>query len=313
MNKKIFLVLISIVVGMPFSVNAQETKQPNKTVKNKSISKDKKADIKKQQEKLRLEKQRIAKELERKKQEQADLKRTWDNGLVYFKTDGNIESGKIADSADLISNIGNDKTAVVYMHNCIGAGKFAQDTAKFMASLGYVVFVPNSNARENKPKSCDKNRLMGGLHRGVLKWRHDEATNAIKNIRGTMGNTNRKIILQGLAEGGASVATYDGEPVSAKIIEAWSCNASWKEYRGLKANPELPVLSMIGERDPWFDKSFLRGNCGRFMDKDNSLHKSVVFKGSDILAGEHHTLWHPKAKRKIIKFLKYINRTSVQD
>jgi len=65
------------------------------------------------------------------------------------------------------------------------------------------------------------------------------------------------------------------------------------------------VLSLVGDKDPWFRNPVLQGDCGEFMANDESL--SVVFSSGN-LRYEHALLERPEVKRIVSKFLgKHIN------
>ena len=66
-----------------------------------------------------------------------------------------------------------------------------------------------------------------------------------------------------------------------------------------------PVLSLVGDKDPWFRNPVLQGDCGDFMLNDAS--QSVVFK-SGSLRYAHETLERPEVKRIVRTFLvKHLN------
>lgn len=93
---------------------------------------------------------------------------------------------------------------------------------------------------------------------------------------------------------------FFGESVKARIIEGWGCHADWPEYHGLNAPAAEPVLSLVGDKDPWFRNPVLQGDCGEFMVNDES--QSVVFN-SGSLRYEHELLERPEVKQIVGKFL----------
>lgn len=233
----------------------------------------------------------------------AELARTWDGGKVYLPgADGPVVlSGAEYRTQGAALAIDGSLPVVVYMHGCSGLDTLSHATALLLVERGYAVVQPNSYARQRKPDSCKPALYLGGLHRGVLPWRHAEASHAIRTLRGEPWVDQSQVYLMGLSEGAITTATYAGEPVTARVVEGWTCHAGWHEYRGLNARQDEAVLSLLGVDDPWFLQPELRGNCGVFMDNPDS--RMVLFQGPHILKDYHYLLWHPSAQRALFEFL----------
>ncbi|MSO69626.1 MAG: hypothetical protein EXQ98_05035 [Alphaproteobacteria bacterium] len=231
----------------------------------------------------------------------SDVERTWQAGLVFLP--GESEPVKLAalDGAAEAAR-GGRRPAIVYMHGCDGLSVYTALTGRFLAAVGYVVVMPDSFARLDKPKSCDVATITGGLHRAVLGWRHAEAANAIRRTRALPFVQPDSIILMGLSEGGVTTATFTGEPVRARIVEGWACHAGWPEYRGLAAPAGEPVLALLGADDPWFTLPALKGDCGAFMTSENGS-RSIVYKAPHLLAPYHYLTWHVEPLTAILEFL----------
>ena len=105
----------------------------------------------------------------------------------------------------------------------------------------------------------------------------------------------------GHSEGAIAVATVAGLPVSARVVEGWTCHAGWPEYRGLNAPSGEPVLALVGENDPWFKLSILHDDCGAFMH--GGLPRSIVYKASNYLSGKHSLSSDTDVQRKILPFI----------
>ena len=71
---------------------------------------------------------------------------------------------------------------------------------------------------------------------------------------------------------------------------------------GVPAPAAEPVLALLGAEDPWFRPSYLRGNCGAFME-GRSGSTSIVYERPDFLATKHHLSWHPDVQQLILDFL----------
>lgn len=193
-----------------------------------------------------------------------------------------------------------DPRIVVYLHGCSGIIEIAHMAGIMYGDAGYVFVAPDSFARADKPVSCRPEIPQGGMHRAVLGWRQAEAGHAIARLRALPGLADAPIVLAGHSEGGTTVATYRGAPVQARVIEGWTCNAGWPEYKGLNAPEAEPVLSLVARRDPWFRLPVLRGDCGEFMD-DNDV--SVVFRKPDPLFDQHWLSRNGDVQATILAFL----------
>lgn len=232
----------------------------------------------------------------------ADLQRTWQRAFVIVPGESGLVRGWIEDIDARLEKIPPPRPTVIYLHGCDGLGRVGHDAARLLAEAGYAVIMPDSFARENKPRSCDGERQVGGFHRPVLGWRQAEANLAIGQARRLAWVDPGNIFLWGFSEGGITTATVTGEPVNARIIEGWTCHSGWEEYRGLDAPPNEPVLALLGDEDPWFRAPYFRGDCGAFMEGRPSS-TSIVYRRPDFLATKHHLSWHPDVQRLILEFL----------
>ncbi len=235
----------------------------------------------------------------------ADLTRTFEHGQVHFRQDGSVLSRRIDDAMPLLRRL--DRSAfrgtVVYLHGCDGINSLGIKTADLLAAAGYIVFVPDSFARRDKPASCDPQQFQGGLHREVLGWRQAEADHALKQAGMLPAVDPSRIFLMGLSEGAIATATYDGQPLAGRIIEGWTCHAGWPEYRGLHAPANEPVLALSSENDPWFQDPVLRGDCGDFIAAPSPLRRSIVFRPPHPAASQHDLMWNAEARRLVLEFL----------
>ncbi|PCJ20034.1 MAG: hypothetical protein COB02_05390 [Candidatus Cloacimonadota bacterium] len=188
------------------------------------------------------------------------------------------------------------KNSIVYLHGCAGIGPPEKFDMKFLASLGYLVLAPNSFARKNKQISCDAKNKVGGLHRGVLKLRLDEAKQAIDFLK-KQSFIKNDIILAGFSEGAITTAKYKFENISKKLILGWGCHAGWPEYIGLEGKQDLKILSIVADKDPWFQTSYLSGSCNAFMYNRPNARAMVLINN------KHHITSLKLARSQIKKFL----------
>lgn len=228
-----------------------------------------------------------------------ELKRTWDGAKVRIP----LESGILKATMRNLKNITSNKKfpTVIYMHGCNGFWTGTDRRVDFLAVLGFAVIAPDSFSRKKAPTSCDPRRHLGGMYRPTLIMRQHEAANAIKMAREMSWVDPNFIFLMGLSQGGITTATFTGEPVKARIIEGWGCHAGWPEYNGLNSPETEPVLSLVSDKDPWFQNPVLQGDCGDFMKSTES--KSVVFNSGKIRY-EHELLEFPEAKKVVQDFLR---------
>jgi len=242
----------------------------------------------------------------------AEVARTFEKGRVHARIDGALREMKVSQAIGLLSNARarSFRGAVVYLHGCDGVNDLSVKTADLLAMQGYVVFVPDSFARTNKPVSCEPSRYLSGLHREVLSWRHAEADYALRRVKTLPSIDPSKIVLMGLSEGAITAATYVGEALAGRIIEGWTCHAGWPEYSGLRAPPDEPALALTSESDPWFQQPELRGDCGAFIASPSALRSSIVFRAPHPAASQHDLMWNADARQLVIDFLDTVTRNS---
>ena len=232
----------------------------------------------------------------------AELERTWAAAPVYLPLQGDYSR---IDSAELARELAKRSAAipsVVYAHGCAGIDAAAIETGRFLAAAGYLVVAPDSFARLNKPKSCDPVLNLGGLHREVLRWRQQEIGYAIRKLRALPNLLPGSLFLMGLSEGGITVATFQGEPVRARVVEGWTCHAGWPEYDGLAAPESEPVLALLAHDDPWWRSPIFHGDCGAFM-VDRRSSRSIVYAAPSPLHENHWLSFDPSVRREILGFL----------
>ena len=227
-----------------------------------------------------------------------ELKRTWAAAKVRIPLDTGILKATMHNLRPMPK--GKKFATVIYMHGCNGFWTGTDRRIDFLAKLHFAVIAPNSFARIKVPSSCDPLRHKGGMYRQTLIMRQNEAAFAIREARKISWVDDKNVFLMGFSQGGITTATFSGEPVKARIIEGWGCHAGWPEYHGLNAPVTEPVLSLVSDKDPWFQNPVLQGDCGEFMRNDQS--KSIVFK-SGSLRYRHALLEHPEVKKIVKKFL----------
>ncbi len=237
----------------------------------------------------------------------SEIKRTWNAALVRIP---DAHSGLIKFSMHKMEeiNIPQEKKypTVIYLHGCSGVWKGTYQRIDFLAKNGFAVIAPLSFARKKYPKSCDVKKHQGGLYRPTLKMRQYDAGYAIAQAKKLSWVDSKNIFLMGLSQGGITTATFNSKDpaasVNARVVEGWTCHAGWEEYRGIKAPADEPVLTLVGENDPWFRKHWNRGDCGEFLNKTNGS-KSIVYK-TGRLRNRHELLEEKQVQQVVLKFLR---------
>ncbi|MGD9862638.1 MAG: hypothetical protein AB7S99_05440 [Pseudodonghicola sp.] len=232
--------------------------------------------------------------------EAAEVRRTWDAALVFAPAATpagyrRLTTAELAGALDTAA----PRALVVYAHGCDGLSDISSSTGRFLAQAGFLVVAPDSYARAEKPVSCDPGIPRGGLHRAVLGWRQAEMRFAAERLRALAPDL--PLVLMGQSEGAITTATIRDLPAAARVIEGWTCHAGWPEYRGLDAPADQPVLSLLGENDPWFRAPALHGDCGAFMT--GPAHRSIVYRAPAARARKHWLSGDAAVQAEIVQFL----------
>ena len=243
--------------------------------------------------------------------EESEIKLTWDNALLRVpRANGEIFSSTIKDLQGDEEFLKNKFKTIIYLHGCSGLWKGTALRLDFFAKNGYAVIAPASMARKKYPRSCDPDIKRGGLYRDILKLRQIDALNAVLNAKALSWTDNNNIFLVGLSEGAITTATYlpknIASSVNGRIIEGWTCNAGWDEYRGINSPYNEPMMSLVAKFDPWFQIDVLKGDCGKYLNK-NPLSKSIVVD-DPILSKGHGLLHDQNIQKTTLEFLKSIEK-----
>ncbi len=234
-----------------------------------------------------------------------ELERSWNAAIVRIPK-GNQEyySSVIKDISEYASPQKQFPT-IIYLHGCSGVWQGTYTRINFFARSGFAVIAPVSFARAKYPQSCDIHKHKGGMYRHTLKMRQNDAGYALVKAKLLDWVDPNNIFLVGLSQGGVTTATFYSKEhvmaVNARVIEGWTCHAGWGEYKGINAPKNEPVLSIVGEKDPWFQNEWSRGHCGNFMKNENS--QSVVFR-EGYLSRRHELLEDESVQNIVLDFLK---------
>ena len=233
-----------------------------------------------------------------------ELDRTWHAALVRIPHNHKVFVGQISDLPLEDLPVKAKLPTVIYLHGCSGIWWKTYIRLDFFAENGIAVIAPASFARAKYPKSCDPATKRAGLYRETLKMRQYDALNAIKNAKRLDWVDSRNIFLVGFSQGGitsATLSTNIDTTVNARVIEGWTCHAGWGEYRGSNAPVSEPVLALVADQDPWFQNSWTRGSCGRYMNSENGSRSVVYSTGS--LKAKHSLLDDSDVQNRVLEFL----------
>ena len=233
-----------------------------------------------------------------------ELHRTWQAALVRIPKHHQVYAGQISNLPIEALPVKEKLPIVIYLHGCSGVWWGTYIRLDFFAENGFAVVAPASFARAKYPKSCDPATKRAGLYRETLKMRQYDALNAIKNAKQLDWVDSRNIFLVGFSQGGitsATLSTNIDTTVNARVIEGWTCHAGWSEYRGINAPVSEPVLALVADQDPWFQDSWTRGSCGRYMNSENGSRSMVYRTGS--LMSKHSLLDDSDVQNRVLEFL----------
>ena len=242
----------------------------------------------------------------------AEIARTWNAALVRIpKTRTEILKLSMHELDQLSMPLDKQFPTVIYLHGCSGVWQGTHRRIDFLAKNGFAVIAPLSFARKRYPQSCDTRTHRGGLYRPTLTMRHFDAGNAIRKAKQLDWVDADNVFLMGLSQGGIISAKFRSDDpaasVNARIVEGWTCHAGWDEYRGINAPSSEPVLTLVGEQDPWFQTPATRGDCGDYLNRDNGS-VSVVYR-TDPLQARHELLETDEVQKTVLEFL----RSQVRD
>ena len=233
-----------------------------------------------------------------------ELDRAWQAALVRIPDNHKVFAGQISDLPYEALLDKRKLPTVIYLHGCSGIWWGTYIRLDFFAENGFAVIAPASFARSKYPKSCDPATKRAGLYRETLKMRQYDALNAIHNAKQLDWVDSKNIFLVGFSEGGVISATGSTDiasSVNARVIEGWTCHADWSEYRGINALLSEPVLALVADQDPWFQDSWARGSCGRYMNSENGS-RSIVYRTGSLMS-KHSLLDDSDVQNRVLEFL----------
>lgn len=192
--------------------------------------------------------------------------------------------------------------AVLLLHGCNGFGVEEENARLLLVENGYPVFMPDSFARPGRRSNCATATGATALEPLAPTFRLEEIDFALDQIA-RLGFVDR-VFLIGSSEGGLAVASqrHSPLPLAGIVILSWHCQGR-EPFVGVKAPPEIPVLAIIGDNDPWYRARAGR-HCGEVLAGRRDARSIVlpgsghsIFSATDLANAE-------RARAAILAFLK---------
>lgn len=162
---------------------------------------------------------------------------------------------------------------IIHLHGCSYSRRdmTVRGQARFMASLGYAVIVPNSFRRLYRPQTCDPERRMGlprARYLEVHRMRQEELAYAIARARAIPGWQSHAVYASGYSEGADAVVAFEHPQLRGRIAIGASC------WLGGKPDDDAPILVITSTDDVWYGETTwpaARGLCRRTLAGEPSV------------------------------------------
>jgi len=171
--------------------------------------------------------------------------------------------------------------AVLFMHGCADIGHEEESWKLLLIDLGYAALFPDSFARTGRQANCDPASYGTAPFPAAHEQRQEEIAHALSQLRRIPWVDPARIFLFGYSEGGMAAARYAGGGLADVVILGWHCQGV-RPYQRIHAAPDIPVLAIMGESDPWYEAR-------------SGLHCGLLFGGrggatSLVLPGNGHDI-----------------------
>ncbi len=231
-----------------------------------------------------------------------DVVRTWDGAILFIPTedvdyrrmvlDGYVNAPYMRRAMEKLDPRVL-RGVIVHLHGCSYRGHDldVHSQARFMASLGYAVVVPDSFRRLHRPATCDpalRISLPGARHLDVQRMRQEELGYAIDRLLAYPWAKADRLYVSGYSEGGDAVVAFSDPRVRGRIAIGSSC------WLGAAADPAAPILVITARDDLWYAADTwpqARGLCRRqiggdpsveVLEPDGGLHNALIYWESQI-------------------------------
>jgi dienelactone hydrolase len=211
-----------------------------------------------------------------------DVAKTWEGAVVYVP-------GRFFTRSISTVDVPKPMPTVILMHGCAGISPEEHNWARFLKGLGFIVIMPDSFASPGRLKNCDSGSHQRNLGLvPVIAIRQWEVEYAAHFARQQSWIDKKNLFLMGHSEGGMGVSMARGR-FTGVIVSGYICTF------GVFAAPQVPVLAISWEKDPWFSETH---HCkDKWGERYNSTQ--VILPGSG-----HGTFLSSKARNEVEYFLK---------
>ena len=182
---------------------------------------------------------------------------------------------------------------VIYLHGCAGIDpNHDRSWARFLASNGYAVIMPDSMARTGRRSVCDPLTHTRDISRfpKVREYRHQELAYALQQAEQLPWVDPDRIFLMGHSEGAFAASQFGDPGFRAIVISAWTCGSR----DGLSTRIGVPVLNLVFDRDPWYWNTVRQGRCS------DHRAQGVVTVAED--KAQHDTFSSPAMRQAVLEF-----------
>jgi len=190
-------------------------------------------------------------------------------------------------------------SVVVFLHGCNGVGEEEESLKLILMQNGYATFMPNSFARAGRLSNCVSGEQITGLNPEALTWRQEEIDFAVTQLHALpwVG----RVYAIGFSEGAMAVASYPGDDLAGLIILGWHCQGN-PPFDGIKARPNLPVLSVIGDQDPWY-RARADYHCGDLFEGRSNARSVILPHNGHAIINSPDVANAEAARKAILEFL----------
>jgi dienelactone hydrolase len=231
-----------------------------------------------------------------------DVVRTWDGAMLFVRVedpdlrfvvlDGSVNAPYLRRALERLDPR-TLRGVIVHLHGCSYHRRDmdVRSQARFMASLGYAVLVPDSFRRRYRPATCDPEKRLGlprAPYLDLQRMRQEELAYAIDRILAYPWARPDRLYVSGYSEGGDAVIAFSDPRVRGRIAIGSSC------WLGAKTEAAAPVLVITARNDLWYSADTwpqAQGLCRRrlgsepsvmVLEPDGALHNALIYWESQI-------------------------------
>lgn len=190
---------------------------------------------------------------------------------AWFVAPDGVHEGRLDEMPGSVASAlgsGDLYPVLLLAHGSSGIGEPLKAFARFVASLGVGVLIPDSFVLENRITYTSP--VSRRDYERVHAMRNAELLHAAANLDGLPGWDGRYVVA-GTSEGGVAAARFSAPetaPESGRIIFSWSCEDNYHvETHRTNIPDDVPVLAVMsaddryfGRGNPWLDNPDAAGN-----------------------------------------------------